>query len=313
MFAPGIGAEPLISHMRTQVCHSTVEFIDRPFEQPLQLSTGTITEISEARVSVTVNCEGTEATGKGSIYLSDLWAWPDPALDHMQKDATLRDLTGSIAEQITELCGSGRDNSEDLERTAEVYRFARRHGVRKPRIAVDSNEGNPSAESVLDYLERLREADRDAFNALEYLEQPTGRDIVKDAFDWRSVSKLKPILLDEGLTQLDLLPECRRQGWGGLALKTCKGHSFALTAAAWARENDFLFSLQDLTNPGLSLIHAALLASHIHPINGVELNSPQFTPKANKDWMPRLQSLFEPRDGYHRLPGTVPPGLGSVW
>ena len=420
----------------TQVSNATVAFINRPFLHPLELSTGTIREISEARATVTVRCGDQEATGQGSIYLSDLWAWPDPSLTHEEKDAILRGLTLRIAGEIQDLCGpdpghplelglrlhenichrgafgdlpalalamcaspfdaaihdgaglalgrsafdfysrpaaipsadryfsggsaveairsliqspknaldawlivnksdslevavlpwirdrgyrcfklkiAGRDNDADVKRTVEIYRFARSHGVREPRLSVDSNEGNPSAGSVLDYLQALRDADREAFGAVEYLEQPTARDIVQHAFDWHPVSQLKPILLDEGLTSLNLLPECRRQGWGGLALKTCKGHSFALTAAAWAHENQFMFALQDLTNPGLSMIHAALMAARIHPVNGVELNSPQFTPQANEDWMPRLGSLFEPRDGYHRLPDPFPPGLGSTW
>jgi hypothetical protein len=46
-------------------------------------------------------------------------------------------------------------------------------------------------------------------------------------------------------------------------------------------------------------------------LNGVELNSPQFTPAANAEWLPRLAGLFEPTDGRHRLHGPTPPGLGS--
>ena len=84
------------------------------------------------------------------------------------------------------------------------------------------------------------------------------------------------------------------QGWSGFALKTCKGHSVALTAAAWARRRGLLLSLQDLTNPGRALIHAALFAAHVPMINDVELNSPQFTPAANAEWLPRLAGLFEP-------------------
>jgi hypothetical protein len=109
-----------------------------------------------------------------------------------------------------------------------------------------------------------------------------------------------------------LLAEAREQGWSGLALKTCKGHSFTLIAAAWARENGMLLSMQDLTNPGYSMIHAALLAANLPTINGVELNSPQFTPAANEPWLPRLAPLFTPSDGVHRLADVRPIGLGST-
>lgn len=96
-----------------------------------------------------------------------------------------------------------------------------------------------------------------------------------------------------------------------MALKTCKGHSFALVAAAWAQARGMLLSMQDLTNPGFSAIHSALFAAHVPTMNGVELNSPQFTPAANQPWGPRCAGLFEPTDGLHRLKDAAPPGLGS--
>jgi hypothetical protein len=119
------------------------------------------------------------------------------------------------------------------------------------------------------------------------------------------------VLLDEGLTELHLLGEAHRQGYSGFALKTCKGHSMLLVAAAWALRHGILLSLQDLTNPGLALIHAALVGSRLPTINGVELNSPQFTPAANQEFAARLPQLFEPRGGVHRLPERIPFGLGS--
>lgn len=62
--------------------------------------------------------------------------------------------------------------------------------------------------------------------------------------------------------------------------KTCKGHSFALVAAAWANRHGMCLSMQDLTNPGIGLVHAAFFAAHVPTINGVELNRPQFAPPA---------------------------------
>lgn len=420
--------------MKTRILDSQIEFFHQPFVKPLQISSGLIREITEARVSVVVRVDGREAMGRGSIYLSDLWSWPDPSLSHEQRDTVLRELCKKIAANLWEMCGGeeehplelgmrlhesvchgadsrvatvlaramcaspfdaaihdaagialgksafafyednvpipgadryfpgigackaiartlrppvmsfdawlivsrgdslekdvapwisergyrcfkvkilGADNESDAERTAEVYRRVRELGARDPRLSVDSNEANPNAASVFDFLERLRSLDPGAFEALEYLEQPTARDIIEHPNDWREVTRLKPVLLDEGLTNLDILDEAAAQGWSGLALKTCKGHSFALVAAAWARERGMPVSLQDLTNPGYSLIHAALFAAHIPTINGVEMNSPQYTPDANTEWLPRLAALFEPRDGIHRLPSTIPPGIGS--
>lgn len=67
-------------------------------------------------------------------------------------------------------------------------------------------------------------------------------------FNSRNVGARKSVFLDEGPPKLDLLPIAKEQGWSGLALKTCKGHSFALTSAAWALQNDIELTLQDLTN-----------------------------------------------------------------
>lgn len=423
--------------MKSKILESRVEYFHQPFLKPLQISSGKITEITEARAQVRVNVDGKEAVGRGSIYLSDLWAWPEPSLTHDRRDTILRELCDRINANLWSLCGGepehpmelglrlhnslchgvepgepsilakamcaspfdaaihdavgialgksafefysdpqaipsgdglfpgssacsavqrmltkpprtqfdcwlivsrgdsfgddgvapwvgdrgyhafkvkilGKDNADDAGRTAEVYRAVKALGVARPRLTVDSNEANPNSDSVLDYLDRLRAIDAEAFEALEYLEQPTARDIVANPNDWRQVTKLKPVLLDEGLTSFDILPVAQDQGWSGLALKTCKGHSFALLAAAWAHERGLTIALQDLTNPGLSAIHAALFAAHVPTVNGVELNSPQYTPAANADWLPRLASLLEPRNGVHQLTDAAPPGLGSL-
>jgi L-alanine-DL-glutamate epimerase-like enolase superfamily enzyme len=186
-----------------------------------------------------------------------------------------------------------------------------RLGIDPIVLSVDSNEANPDAQSVLNYLDALEAADPKAYQALLYLEQPTSRDLRTHAFDWREVAARKPVLVDEGLTSLETLPLAREQGWSGVALKTCKGHSMLLASAAWAHHNGMVMSLQDLTNPGIALIHAALVGARLPTLNGAELNSPQFTPGANREFVPRLSPLFEPRRGVHRLPSTLPPGLGS--
>ena len=121
----------------------------------------------------------------------------------------------------------GHDNAEDVARTIEVYRAAKRLGVAAPQLSVDTNEANPDAESVRDYYRRLREADAEAFAALLFFEQPTGRDITVYRYEWHPIGAIKPVLLDEGLTSLELMHEALAQGWTGFALKTCKGHSFA--------------------------------------------------------------------------------------
>jgi L-alanine-DL-glutamate epimerase-like enolase superfamily enzyme len=416
------------------ILEARVMFRLRPFRVPLVLSSGPITEITEAEAEVRVRVGNREGAGRGVIYLSDLWAWPRPDLSHAHRDSRMRELCEHIAANLTALCGnepehplelglrlqhsvhtlelpdsppplarsvclspfdaaihdavgqalnrsafalydedipipsadayfpeggaakaiartlqppvsaltawlvvgttesldsmtfwvrergyhafklklSGKDSVTDVTRTIEVYEAARSLGVGAPRICVDSNCANPDADSVLDYLVRLRAADAAVYDALEYVEQPTGRDIANFAYNWHPVTALKPVILDEGLTDFDCMELAHQQGWGGFAIKTCKGQSFSLVAAAWARERGLLLAQQDLTNPGLSAVHSFLMAARLHTFNGIELNSPQYTPDANNDWLPRLSPLFEPTDGFHRLPGSLPAGLGTT-
>jgi L-alanine-DL-glutamate epimerase-like enolase superfamily enzyme len=231
---------------------------------------------------------------------------PSPAtqLDAWWVVSTDDDLVPLIAERgyrCFKLKTLGRSAQDDAQRTAKVYRAVMAMGVADPLLVVDSNEAHDGAEAVLEYLHALRDCDADAYAALQYLEQPTARDIEKSPQDWHAVTKLKPVMLDEGLTDLRLLATAKAQGWLGLALKTCKGHSFALVAAAWAMQHGMLLSMQDLTNPGFAAVHNALFAAYVPTINGVEINSPQFTPAANESLAAHYRDLFEPRDGVHRI------------
>ncbi len=205
----------------------------------------------------------------------------------------------------------GRDAGEDAKRVIEVASAARRWGVAHPRVSIDSNEANPDARSVAGFLDVLETLDPAAYEALELIEQPTGRDISQHAYDWRPIAARKPVVVDEGLTTLEAMDLARAQGWSGFAIKTCKGHSFALIAAAYAHRFNLELSLQDLTNPALAAVHAGLFAAHVPTLNGVELNSPQFTPEANRGWDMAFPGLFDVRDGRHVLPDPSVAGLGG--
>lgn len=210
---------------------------------------------------------------------------------------------------------AGKELQADAERTAAVYRCARavhdELGSRaQVRLTIDSNEGHADVAAVVEYLERLEMLDRQAYNALIYVEQPTQRDLETSPFDMRAIAVRKPVLVDEGILSLHHLDLAREQGWNGLALKTCKGHSTALLCVAWAHLHGWCYALQDLTNPGLSMIHAAGFAARTETVNGVELNSPQFTPRANAAIADRHPGLVRVREGHHHLEHLDAPGLG---
>lgn len=428
---------PACSPNHIRPIHAAVAFHSRRLASPLHLSSGRIDEVLEACVEVSVEAGGRKVVGWGTVYLSDLWAWPDARIDHVERERRMRSLCEWLADNLPNACGgetahptelglrlhafmtssewtaptnemprlarllcaspfdaalhdavgracdcsaldlyedaklpsadsrfaphgaanairqlldrqplrqfpatfvigaqselaplldewvgrrryrrvklklTGRDPAGDAARTSEVQRALCEWGIASPWISVDTNEASRDAECVLEYLDRLAADSPAAYDAVQYFEQPTSRDISQHAYDWREVSRRKPILLDEGLASLDDLPAAVRQGWSGLAIKTCKGHSFSLAAAAWAYERNLVLTLQDLTNPGVAAIHAALLGARLPTANGLELNSPQFTPQANEAWLPRWAPLLAPVDGWHRLPVRMPVGLGG--
>src|SRR5438105_1116379 len=97
---------PTRSPLDTQVLDASIEFGLQPFHKPLQISKGLIREVTDARATVTVRTGGRTAVGRGSIPLSDVWAWPDPALTHDQRDAAMRQYCQAIASSLSDLCGS---------------------------------------------------------------------------------------------------------------------------------------------------------------------------------------------------------------
>ncbi|MEI6339864.1 MAG: hypothetical protein WCQ57_15000, partial [Verrucomicrobiota bacterium] len=92
--------------MKTAILKASVEFIEQPFLKPMQISSGLIGQATEARVTVSVSTGKKEGVGRGSIYLSDLWAWPGGALDRRAKDAAMRGLCRELASSLARHCGS---------------------------------------------------------------------------------------------------------------------------------------------------------------------------------------------------------------
>lgn len=178
------------------------------------------------------------------------------------------------------------------------------------RYEVDANEGCEGPSVVIEFLDALEAEDPAAYAALDYLEQPTERDLAAHAWDMRGIAARKPVLADEGVTGLDELRLAASLGWTGPALKTCKGHSLALLEIAWCELTGRPYALQDLTNPGIGAVHAAGLAAHCSTCNGVELNVMQFVPASSLVEAERFPSLLRVRDGVHRLDDLGEIGLG---
>jgi len=190
----------------------------------------------------------------------------------------------------------------DLERTLAVNQVAEAaqaaRGCSQWFYSVDFNEKCPNPAYVIDYLTRVRERSPAAFDRIQYIEQPTHRDLKAHPGDsMHEAAKLKPVVIDESLTDYDSLLLAREMGYTGVALKACKGHTESLLLGAAAQKFGMFLCVQDLTCPGYSFLHSASLAARIPSIAAIEGNGRQYCPAANKVWAKRFPKMFEITDG----------------
>jgi L-alanine-DL-glutamate epimerase-like enolase superfamily enzyme len=164
--------------------------------------------------------------------------------------------------------------------------------------SLDFNEKCPSEDALLEILEKLKANLPALYTRVQYIEQPTTRDVfASPAITMHRAAMHKPIVMDESLLNLETLLHARTLGYTGVALKACKGQTQSLLMAVAARQAGMFLCVQDLTCPGLSLIHSAGLAAHLHGIAAIEANARQYCPAASQKYVPYYSGLFETRDG----------------
>ena len=112
-----------------------------------------------------------------------------------------------------------------------------------------------------------------------------------------AAAKIKPVVIDESLVDLESLLLCRELGYTGVALKACKGHTEALLMGAAAQKYGMFLCVQDLTCPGCSFLHSASLAARIPTIAAIEGNGRQYCPAGNRGWAERFPTMFHVTDG----------------
>jgi L-alanine-DL-glutamate epimerase-like enolase superfamily enzyme len=212
---------------------------------------------------------------------------------------------------------NGGNLDADYERVVRIDRVVNRaqaaRGVKDWKYLLDFNEGCPNVAYLLDFLRRVREATPSGFDRILYIEQPTARDLKKDRANvMHDAARLRPVVIDESLTDLESLLLAREMGYTGVALKACKGQSHAMVMAAAAQKFGMFLCVQDLTCPGASLIHSAGIAARVPGNAGIEANARQFVPSANAAWEPRFPGLFTIRDGMMNTGQLTGPGLSAV-
>ncbi len=154
---------------------------------------------------------------------------------------------------------------------------------------------------------------RAADERIAYIEQPTARDLAAHRENvMHEAARLRPVVIDESLLDLESLRLARDMGYTGAALKACKGQSQSLLLAAAARKYGLFLCVQDLTCPGASLIHSAGLAAHVPGVTAIESNARQYVPAANRPWEERFPGIFHITDGTMQTGCLTGPGLGAV-
>jgi L-alanine-DL-glutamate epimerase-like enolase superfamily enzyme len=210
---------------------------------------------------------------------------------------------------------NGEQLSWDVERVCAVERVAAEaqaaRGCKNWNYSLDFNEKCANVEYVLDFLGQVRERSPAALDRVQYIEQPTHRDLKANPENrMHRAAKIKPVVIDESLVDLESLLLCREMGYSGIALKACKGHSEALLMGAAAQKYKMFLCVQDLTCPGASFLHSASLAARIGTVAAIEGNSRQYCPAANRGWSERFPSMFQITDGTVGTAALNGPGLG---
>ncbi len=209
---------------------------------------------------------------------------------------------------------NGSDVAWDIARVLRVHRVTtetqQARGVTAWVYSLDFNERCPNVAYLLDFLAQIRAKSPDAFTRIQYVEQPTSRDLKADRANvMHEAAKVKPVVIDESLTDYEMLMLAHEMGYSGAALKTCKGQTHALLLGAAIQRHKMFMCVQDLTCPGASFVHSAGLAAHVKQVTAIEGNSRQYVPVANAGWDKKYPGLFHITDGTVDTSTLTGPGL----
>ena len=202
----------------------------------------------------------------------------------------------------------GNDSDWDYARLVDVGSVGMPLGVK--HLSADFNCTVQDVDYVNQILDRLKVEHRATWDSILYVEQPFPHELEKLKLDVHSLSKRKPLFLDESAHDWRHVEYGRQLGWTGVALKTCKTQTGAMLSMCWAKVHAMPLMVQDLTNPMLAQIPHVRLAAHSGTIMGLESNAMQFYPDAS---LPEAQihpGLYKRVGGKLRLETLAGNGFG---
>src|SRR5262245_82340 len=158
--------------------------------------------------------------------------------------------------------------------TAETQK---KRGIDNWAYVPDFNEKCPNVDYYLTFLRRLKETMPQGFARIEYVEQPTARDLAAHPENgMHEAAKLCPVVIDESLIDVDSLLLARRLGWTGAVVKSPKGLTHMILIACVAGKQKIFLAGGDMSCPGAALIQTASLQARVPDIASIEANARQF-------------------------------------
>jgi len=244
------------------------------------------------------------------VTAADAAGLPEDGLPHALADWIHADGLSHLKIKL-----NGEDLDWDVNRVIEIEDVSVESQAKRNctewYYSCDFNEKCSSADYVLEFLNKIRAQRPLAFDRIQYIEQPTSRDLQSaSAAKMHDVASVKPVVIDEALVDYEALLACRELGYSGVALKACKGLSESLLAAAAAQRFGMFLCVQDLTCPGASWLESCSLAARIPGIAAIEGNARQYCPGPNAKWRRQYPDLFDISDGTVGTGKLAEQGLG---
>jgi L-alanine-DL-glutamate epimerase-like enolase superfamily enzyme len=210
---------------------------------------------------------------------------------------------------------NGDDPKWDVERVLRIDKATtetqKKRGVRDWFYALDFNERCPNVDYLLQFLRKVKDKTPTGYERIQYVEQPTARDLKAHPENrMQEAAKLRPIVIDESLTDVEALLLSRQMGYTGASIKASKGQSQMLIVTSVAAKHKMFLCGGDMSCPGAALIQSASLPAHVPGVKAIEANARQYMPAANKAWEPRFPGMFRITDGTIHTGELNGPGLG---
>jgi L-alanine-DL-glutamate epimerase-like enolase superfamily enzyme len=211
---------------------------------------------------------------------------------------------------------NGDNLNWDVERMLHIEAVTaetqKKRGVQNWAYVPDFNEKCPNVDYYIAFLRQLKEKAPQAFKRIEYVEQPTHRDLKAHPENvMHEAATLCPVVIDESVIDVESVLLARKMGWSGAVVKSPKGLTHMILIASVAGKQKMLIAGGDMSCPGAALIQTASFQARLPGVTSIEANARQFLPAANKGWESRFPGMFRIRDGMLRTAELTKPGLGA--